>query len=375
MVNNIFFYIIESFIKSIMNISSELLEKDNIKFKEFFNLLNEMKITFKQMNIKFGLLSKGIICLEILINIKEKCISNYEYFEKNYGKIIENLLFQMNELYQNNDNQLYKLILEQITILNEIFIEKNDKYTDLLLFIFKLYFTNLQLEEFKIKLVEYFIENKLILKNSKFLLSLILTNMKPKEFILDNENDEKVLLQDFLNPESKQLNKFMKLISLCDNNNSNVFNEVLLFFFEGQCQTYFTQILNENKNNYSEKCCKKLLNNLSLSYLKKSIQYLDEHYNLYNITFKLYAIAYIKTYCKYYVEINYNNFDLCNFNEINKILLQKNEKNKFIRDMIILYICRLFYKKFENFNQLMIVQNIFFNIILLMQKHSKVIEI
>ena len=351
-VNNIFFYIIESFIQCLLNISSELVQKDNIKFKEFFNLLNEIKITFKQMNIKFGLFSKGIIHLEILTKMKEKCISNYEYLVKNYVKIIENLLLQNNEFYQDNDNRLYELILEEISILNEIFIEKNDEYTDLLLFIFKLYFSNLQSEEFKIKLIEYFIENKLILKNSKLLLSLVLSDMKPKEFVFNNEEDKSFLLiKDFLNPESKQMNKFKKLITLCDNINSSIFNEVLLYFFEGQCQSYFTQILKENNNNYSEKCCQQLLNNLSLSYFKKSILYLDEHYSLYNNIFKLYAIAYIKTYCKYYVEINYKYFDLCNFNEINKILLKKNENNKFIRDMITLYICRLYYKNFENFEQ------------------------
>ena len=150
----------------------------------------------------------------------------------------------------------------------------------------------------------------------KIFLSFILADMKPQ--LLNNNISKDILVQEFMNLESKKLVKFKEFITICNEIKSPSFNEVLLNFFEGQCQTYFLEILNKYKNNYSEKCCEELLFNLSLSYLKKAIQYLD--YNNNNNILKLDAIAYIKTYFHFYVEINYNHFDKCNFDKINEVL-------------------------------------------------------
>ena len=70
-----------------------------------------------------------------------------------------------------------------------------------------------------------------------------------------------------------------------------------------------------------------------------------------NNLLKLYAVAFIKTYCYYYVEINYNHFDKVYFEEINKVLDDKDENNEKIRNIRNIYIWRLYYKKFENFDQ------------------------
>ena len=51
------------------------------------------------------------------------------------------------------------------------------------------------------------------------------------------------------------------------------------------------------------------------------------------------------------MEINFNQFDLINWDEINRILDDKDENNKLIRKMRNLYIWRLYCKKFENFDQ------------------------
>ena len=142
------------------------------------------------------------------------------------------------------------------------------------------------------------------------------------------------------------------MIKIYNNINSEEFNELLLFFLEEQCQSYFNSILIKNENEYSEKCCEELLLKTSIDYLKKAIQYLYENKNNNdNNVLKLYAIAYLKTYCYYYVEINYNHFDNCKFDEINQIFNDKDEKNEAIRNIRNLYIWRLYFKKFENFDQ------------------------
>ena len=91
----------------------------------------------------------------------------------------------------------------------------------------------------------------------------------------------------------------------------------------------------------------------SLTYLKKAIQYLYEHKNNYdNNLLKLFAIAYIKTYCYYYVDINFTNKDNCNWKEINEVFNDKDDiKNKNIRKVRNIYFWRLYCKKFENFEQ------------------------
>ena len=93
-------------------------------------------------------------------------------------------------------------------------------------------------------------------------------------------------------------------------NNSPELNEILLYFFEGQCQSYFSDILKKNNDLYSEGCCKEILLGFSLDYLKHAMQYLYEFKNNEdrNNVLKIYAIAYIKTYFYYYVHIHKNYF-------------------------------------------------------------------
>ena len=175
--------------------------------------------------------------------------------------------------------------------------------------------------------------------------------MKP--LILESNMKKENLINDFMNLENEKTKKLKGIIKACNEINSPEFNEVLLFFFEGQCQSYFLYILNKYKNNYSTKCCEEMLLDFSLLYFKKAIQYLDNYNNKNNNNnlLKTYAIAFIKTYCHFYVEINYNYFDKCNFYEINEALIYKDAKNKSVLNMIHLYIRKLYYKKFGNFEQ------------------------
>ena len=94
-----------------------------------------------------------------------------------------------------------------------------------------------------------------------------------------------------------------------------------------------------------------MLLGLSLDYLKKAINYLYEHKeNNDNNLLKLYAIAYIKSYCYFYVEIHKDNFDKINWEEINNILYDKDKNNENISFMRNIYIARLYLKKFPDFN-------------------------
>ena len=354
-VNIPFFFIIESLSKSILLFSIDLLKNDKARFYEFFYTLNSIEANLQKINKKFLLFSKEIYSLINIIKIQDSYKYNINQFEKNYEKIINNLFKQSNYLYNEDNNNLYNTIIELNKIFENTFEKKTEEYINLLFYIFRHQYKSLNNEDIRIKLIENFFENKLLIKKSKIFLSDTLKQLKPEVF--DEKNKEKepenVFIKNFMNlEENKKLLKYKKLIEIYNKIDSTEFNELLLYFFESQCQSYFEEILKKNKYEYTEKSCEELLLKVSLGYLKKAIQFTYENKNNNDKNLlKLYAIAYIKTYCYYYVEINYSHYDLCKFDEINKVLDDKDENNQIIRNMRNIYIWRLYFKKFENFDQ------------------------
>ena len=346
--HTIFLNIIESLIREILLFSIELIKKDKDAFSEFFKFFKFLEDSLQKINIKYNLNSKEIYIIRTIIKIEEECKYNHDQFERNYEKIMDNLLKQANLLYQSNFNNLYNSIIDLNEILNSTFVKKTEEYSNLLLYLFTQQYRNIDNQEIKIKLVENFTKNKLLIKKTKFLLHLTLKDLKPE---LYNKNKPlKDLIGNFMNITDN--NKY--LIKIYNNINSEEFNEILLFFFEGQCQSYFNSILMKYKSDYTievhEKCIEELLSKTSIEYLKKAMQYLYDHKNNNDNKFlKLYSIAFIKTYLYYYVEIYYNHFDKYNWEEINNILNYKDEKNELVINMINIYVLKLFYKKFENF--------------------------
>ena len=349
-VNINFFNLIESLIRAILLYSIELMKKDQAKFYDYFYYLTTVEANLQKMNRRYFLFSKEIYNIKYIIKIEEAYKYNHEEFEKNYEAIMNNLLEQSVLLYNGNYNQLYNIILDLIKIFDDSFKEKNDLYVNLLFFIFRQQYKNIYNQDIRIKLVENFIKNELLSKKSKIFLSETLKDFKPEMITKKKNKDD--LIKNFLNLEgNEKLKSYKNLINICNNANSSEFNEILLYFFECQCQSYFLSILNKNDNKYTEKCCEALLLSVSIGYLKKAIQYLYEHKNNNDNNFlKLYAIAYVKTYAYFYVEISHAHFDKCNWEEINRLLNDKDENNASIRNMRNIYIWRLFCKKYDNFD-------------------------
>ena len=348
-VNNRLFYLFESFIRAILILSKTIIN-DEMKFFEFFYSLNLIEACLQKINKKFRLSSKEIYGLRYIIKIGEAFQNNQGIFFQNYEKLIDNILPQSILYYNQNYNNLYIQILDLINILDEVIKEKNEEYLELLFFIYRVQYKNIYSEDIQIKLAEKFFQNNYLLKKSKLFLVDNLKIIKPIVFDKNNEKIKKTILVDnFLNLKISNYLKIQNLINIINKINSNEFNEILLFFFEQQCQSYFMTILKNNKNIYNQNCCEELLLDVSLEYLKKAIKYLYENKNNNNNLLKLYAIAYIKTYCYYYVEINYKKFDIVNWDLINNILYDKDEQNILISKMRNLYIWRLYSKKFDNF--------------------------
>ena len=75
-VNNLFYLLTEAFILIILELSSELIKQDIIKFREFLNDLNFYEQIFQNLNQEFSLYNKEIIIIQILNKIKNSYISN-----------------------------------------------------------------------------------------------------------------------------------------------------------------------------------------------------------------------------------------------------------------------------------------------------------
>ena len=160
-VNNCFTFLIEAFIRALLIFCEELIKKDKSKFRELLCNLNMVNKSFQNLNKKFYLFSKEITGLEVITKIEELCKTNHELFENNFEKIITNLLNLSISLYQKNYEQFYKIFIEQVNIINEIFNNKNEKIDSLLLNVFNVDFYNLNQYGFGIKFIEDFIKNKL----------------------------------------------------------------------------------------------------------------------------------------------------------------------------------------------------------------------
>ena len=353
-VNIHLFLIIESFIRTILLKSKELILKDKEKFLQLFKNFPLIETSLQKINKRYLLFSKEIYNIRNIIQIGDAYKDNFDKFEKYYIKIMDNLLLQSILLYSNSYDDLYNSILELIDIFDKTFNQKNDAYSNLLIFIFRQEYKNIYNEDIRIKLLKKFFNNKSLIKYSKFFLVETLKNFKPEIISNKANNDiQNLLLNNFMNIDCRKFEKIKNIVNICNQINSEEFYQILSYFFEGSCQSYFFDILKKYNNKYTEECCKEILNGLSLEYLKKAIKFNYENKDKNNNNLlKIYSISYIKSYCHFYVIIHKNYYEKCYWDEINKVIYNPNKNiNNGITDMINIYILRLYYKSFRDFEE------------------------
>ena len=200
-VNNNFFIIIEAFLRAVLLFSVDLIKQNKAKFYEFFYILSSIEANLQKINKKYLLFSKEIYNFINLIKIQESYKYNVNQFENNYEKIINNLLQQSVYTYNEDYNNLYNTIIELNKIFEESFKEKTEEYVNLLFFIFRYQYRSINNEEIRIKLIENFFKNKLLIKKSKIFLSDTLKLLKPEVFNEKNKEKEpeNLLIKNFMN--------------------------------------------------------------------------------------------------------------------------------------------------------------------------------
>ena len=341
LVNLHWFLIVESFTRAILDNSMKIFKQDRNKFYDFFGLFPAIETDFQRLNKKFYLNNKEIYNLGSIIKFNEFYRHNIDKFEKYYKEIVNNLLDQTSNLYNNNYNNYYDITSDLNKLIDNSFKIKTEEYVNLRFFIFWQEYKVVSDGETKIKLIEDFFKNNLLIKKSKILLVETLKDMNPKI----SKYEDIYFLNYEENPE---LDKYKKLYKIYNNIKSLEFDELLLFTFENLCQSYFQNIY-KKEGDYTKQSCKQILLGNSLTYFKNAQQYLYEHKNKFDKLLKFNSIAYIKSYIYFFVKINYHYNSLCDFNPINNVLDDENKNNKFIRNVRNIYLWRIYLKNFENF--------------------------
>jgi hypothetical protein len=142
---------------------------------------------------------------------------------------------------------------------------------------------------------------------------------------------------------------------------------VLLYYFELLANEYFKNIIDKYKNNInnnlnkSKEECEELLLNQNLLYLKKALNHIDnviENKNIeptyLNNIGKLFSIAYVKLYIKYFAEIYYYCRDKISFRNIEQIICSKGSNS---RKVVKIFFFKNIFQYCENYFKF----NAFFN--------------
>ena len=356
-VNLIFFNIIEALSRALLQYSIDLIHSNKNKFYEYFNIFTSIETNLQNLNNKYILFNKELINIGSIIKIKDAYKYNLEQFEINYEKILDNLLNQSICLYQNEHKNLYNMIFELNSIFNETFQDKNDEYINLMFYIFLRQYEIVNDENIKMKLIKNILNDPLLIPRSKIFLYDTLCDLKPEicDKKINNSESIEIHVNNFMNLESEKLAKYKNLYNIYNKINSDELDEIILYITETQCQNYFNNLLSLYDNQYNQDTCEAILLNASLKYLDKAVKYLKDveinEKSTNSKLMKLLAIAYIKTYIHFYVEINYGFFKKIKFDDIENSFIYKINQNYIGKNPFIIYIWRKYCKKFENFDK------------------------
>ncbi len=310
-VNLAFFYIFESCIKSILNDANFLIDLNDVTYFDFSNKIKNILQNAMQVEINLRLFSKEIFNLQSFIQILP-CLSE-EGHRKN-DKITEliEIMKKESEIHTkddiNNDEKIKKLLenLENEYTFIKKQIQDKDKFTQIIMFIFDGKIKQISDKNYRIKLLDYIIEDKnLILRAGQFLGVILGKDIAPS---FEEDKDENELLEEYLsfaerNEEEEEDILYEKLEKQKDN---KLLDEIIIYLFESYVISYFENFDSEDEKDK----IKATIGNLSLKYLDKSLIYIDNYLKgngnenyIYPHLALLMCIAYIRVYLTKLIEI------------------------------------------------------------------------
>ena len=343
------FKIIESIIRTILLISVDIYKVNKNNFYKYITSLNSIRACFEQINKKYYLFSKELNNFRIFTKLIEYYKDNIELLEINFEKIMGYILEQSIFLYNDDFDKFIQSTFKLVELIDKT-SEKKFNNISLFIFMHQYKIINENGNENKIELIREFL-NKYpnMIKQSQLFISDTLKEIKPEKFNIKKKNKKEDLIENFIKLDTqKNLKKYKEIYDIYSTHkNSKELKEIILYKLENQCQNYFNSIINENTNSHFDE----IMKGLSYEYFEQSVQYLYNNDNQDNYHFikELYAIAYIKTYSHYFNELINNNFDKCDLTMINNLFSIKEDIDISTRKMIIIYILKIYFKRFPNY--------------------------
>ena len=341
-VNEAVFTIFEVLLKVILSDSNLFEQFDEVKFFDFINVIKEISQKAMQIEISLSLFSKEIFSLQSFVKI----IDTLDKHGKNSRDSIQQLIQFINDensaLFDNDSETLSIKIEEEYEYLHKILGEFDD-FNDLIIFIFIGKIKQITDVKCRMKIIEIIFKENKYIQNAQNLFSILL---KKYNLVPENPDEEGLTkedcLEDFLAFTVEQDN----LIDLFESQNNPILDEILFFLFDTNISLFFDGFQSDIQNT---------LFNISLDYLQKSLDTLEDIYNnkcehVYKHLAFLYSISYIKCYLYHYVNINfYKNQEAGDFTKINEVIIGNSNNN--LRKVIKIYILKLFRILMKNYDE------------------------
>ena len=354
-VNECYYILLASICYSITSDKIELTEsvsgKDKVEIKLYYGNLKEINTILQNLNKDLLLYLNEMYIIDELIeiiefqNIKKVEIEKIQkirgYLRKNAEIIQKNHPDKFNDLISNLDELYRELLIPSEEIIKERGNKYYDKYYDTLRYIFYKEIYKVNNEKYRVKILEYLIKEREIIKKSNNILQILL-----KQYMKTNE-DFKKARKNILGGNDE----YIKVIenNLLDSQQDNYFSltETLIYFFEKNSLIYFKNFFCDSK----EKKEPHLMEKEPLDIFKECINFLEdlieknkkyEKNNKY-IT-KLFCLGYIRIFC--YIFIKMLDADDAKFKDPEKIIEFLN-KDKLINKMIRLYIYKILFNKYK----------------------------
>ena len=369
-VNEIFYILMESLLKTIYNNNEEIYNLEIYAFYSFFDSLPLIEAIFNKINQKFLLYSNELYSLR---NIS--AVYNIFKDEQDIKDIIKQALVIIgkdNEYLKNNEfNNLKENIMKIKKIISDRYGSDSDKLAGYMSNLLRQQYRKIDDNDYKFELLNLAFENDKLIQKSLFFISNTINI--PYPVLYNKTKKEKNIPKNYFEKPEECAQYFLGFINhrkndriyqFYENIQNESFNQVLSYYFETLAYNYFSEIINKykskrpdpsNPNIKSNKECDELLLKQNLLFLNKSLIHMDKCFNkedldenALNNLGNIYSIAYVKLYLTYLAEIYKYNKTKISFNQIIN-LISSTEYNT--RKVIKLFFFKCFYQYFENFAQ------------------------
>ena len=327
-INEIFNSLIETFINIILTETDIIFNLNLTEFFQFFERLKYINTILNKIDKKLLLFNDSLFFLEIILliyDISSKNNKNMNSFKTFIINTIKNVKNEINYIKNKDINGLSNNFISLQKLIENKFGNNSNEYSFIISRLLRIHYKKINDSSFKYLMICFSFENDKLISNSLHFLNEII-NVKFNK----NSND----FFFYFNEEKENRN-----LLFLENINSEILNQVILYYLELKFNKYFISNISNKETN--------------LKYIEQSINYLDDYsggeqrdVDFPNLK-KLSCISFIKVFLDYYSKIYFQNKNndkksdiLIDYKTVENII---NKKDSPIRNIIIIYFYKCFY--------------------------------